>query len=153
MADERQRMSAKVSELHAVCEADDNAENRKSRLGLVANMLMGYPIAGGSEESGRARAMAYLAALDDVPPKALAEAIRRWHRGECGPGYNYHWAPAPAELRQLSMDQLRPAKDTIAHLEAVLSAFSIERAMDPSPIAPEVKSESGGAVRIGMRRI
>jgi len=89
----------------------------------------------------------------NVPPKALAEAIRRWHRGECGPGYNYHWAPAPAELRQLSMDQLRPAKDTIAHLEAVLSAFSIERAMDPSPIAPEVKSESGGAVRIGMRRI
>jgi hypothetical protein len=152
MADERQRMSAKVSELHAVREADDNAENRKSRLGLVANMLMAYPIAGGSEESGRARAMAYLAALDDVPPKALAEAIRRWHRSECGPGYNYHWAPAPAELRQLSMDQLRPAKDTIAHLEAVLSALSIERAMDPSPIAPEVKSESGGAVRIGMRR-
>jgi len=35
----------------------------------------------------------------------------------------------------------------------VLEAISLERAMDPSPITPEVKSESGRVLRIGMRRI
>jgi hypothetical protein len=50
------------------------------------------------------------------------------------------------------MEQLRPAKETIAHLEAVLGALSLERAMDPAPIDPVVKSESGRVVRIGMRR-
>jgi hypothetical protein len=142
-------MAAMVSELRARSEANDNAENRKSRFELVANMLLAYPVAGGSVESGRARAIAYLAALDDVPPWAIAEAIRRWHRGECGHGYNYRWAPAPAELRELSIEHLRPAKEFITHLEAVLGALSLERAMDPSP---EVKSESGPVVPIGMRR-
>jgi hypothetical protein len=142
----------KIAELRAACEADDGTENRKGRLGLIANLLLAFPITNGTSEAGRARAEAYLLALDDVPPWAIAEAIKRWHRGECGDGYNYRWAPAPAELRALSMERLLPAKETIAHLEAVLGALSLERAMDPSPIAPEVKSESGRVVRIGMRR-
>jgi hypothetical protein len=114
--------------------------------------LLASPVANGTQEAGRARAEAYLVALDDIPPWAIAEAIKRWHRGECGHGYNYRWAPAPAELRELSNERLRPAKETIAHLEALLGALSLERAMDPSPVDPEVTSESGCVVRIGMRR-
>lgn len=134
-ADERARIGRKVDDLRQVAEADDSPNNRKSRLGVVASMLMAYPMAGGSEEAGKARAAAYLAALDDVPPWALAEAIRRWHRGEGGGnGANYRFAPAPAELRFAAMQILQPAKQTIAHLETVLNALTIERAMDPTPI-------------------
>jgi hypothetical protein len=150
--DERFCIRRKIAELCAACEADDGTENRKARLGLVANLLLAFPIPNGTSEAGRARAEAYLLALDDIPPWAIAEAIKRWHRGECGHGYNYRWAPAPAELRALSLERLRPAKETIAHLEAVLRALSLERAMDPAPIDTVVESESGRVVRIGMRR-
>lgn len=150
--DERFCIRRKIAELRAASEADDGIENRKARLGLVANLLLASPIANGTSEAGRARAEAFVSALDDIPPWAIAEAIKRWHRGECGHGYNYHWAPAPAELRELSMERLRPAKETIAHLEAVLGALSLERAMDPAPIDPVVESEGGRVVRIGMRR-
>jgi hypothetical protein len=146
-------MRRKIAELRAAIEADDGTENRKARLGLVANLLLTFPITNGTSEAGRARAAAYLSALDDIPPGAIAEAIKRWHRGECGHGYDYHWAPAPAELRELSMERLRPVKETIAHLEAVLGALSLERAMDPAPIDPVVEAESGQVVRIRMRRL
>jgi hypothetical protein len=77
-ADVRARIGARLAEMRAVAEADDGQENRKSRLALIASMLMAYPMAGGSEETGKARAQAYLAALDDVPPWAIADAIKRW---------------------------------------------------------------------------
>jgi hypothetical protein len=108
--------------------------SREAALGLIGKMLLAYPMAAGSAESGKARGEAYLDALDDVPPWALAEAIRKWHRGECGPDHNYRFAPAPAELRYAVMQILQPAKQTIAHLNALLSALTIERAMDPTPI-------------------
>lgn len=139
MADERARIEAKVRDLRMVAEADDSQPNQKARLGLLANMLMAYPMAGGSEESGKARASAYLAALDDLPPWAIAEAIRKWHRGEGGSrDSNYRFAPAPAELRFAVMQILQPAKQTIAHLESVLTAMTIDRAMDPTPIMSEI---------------
>jgi len=133
---ERALIGAKVAELRKLTEADDGTENRKARLGVVANMLLAYPMAGASEEAGKARAMAYLAALDDVPPWAVADAVRRWHRGECGPDRNYRFAPAPAELREVVIDQFKPAKETIQHLERVLNALTIEQAMNPDYVAP-----------------
>ena len=151
--EERFCIRRKIAELRAASEADDGTENRKARLGLVANLLLAFPITNGTSEAGRARAEAYLSALDDIPPWAIAQAIKRWHRGECGHGYDYRWAPAPAELRELSMERLRPVKEIIAHFEAVLGALSIERAMDPAPIDPVVESESGQVVPIRMRRI
>jgi len=151
--EERFCIRRKIAELRAASEADDGTENRKARLGLVANLLLAFPITNGTSEAGRARAEAYLSALDDIPPWAITQAIKRWHRGECGHGYDYRWAPAPAELRELSMERLRPVKEIIAHFEAVLGALSIERAMDPAPIDPVVESESGQVVPIRMRRI
>lgn len=133
-ADERLRIEAKVRDLRMVTESDDGQDNQKARLALVANMLMAYPT-GGSEESGRARATAYLAALDDVPPWAIADAIRRWHRGEGGGrDANHRFAPAPAELRYSAMQILQPGKQTVTHLQNLLGALTLERAMDPTPI-------------------
>lgn len=123
-----------IDHLRGICFADSTAENRKAQLGLVASMLLAYPVAGGSAEAGKARAEAYLFSLDDLPPWAIQEAIRLWHRGECGSGFNYRWAPAPAELRQISVDRLKGGRDTVAHLEEVLAALTLERAMDHRPI-------------------
>lgn len=140
--DERARISGRVAELQGICESDDGTENRKVRLGLIGSMLMAYPTSGGSEEAGRARAGAYLVALDDVPPWAIAEAVRRWHRGEGGfSGSNYRFAPAPAELRFAAMHILQPAKQAISHLNSILSALTIERAMDPAPIEVETSRQ------------
>ena len=137
-AEQRSRLSAKIAELRSACESDDSQENKKARLGLLANLLMAYPMAGGSEETGKARAGAYLAALDDIPPWAIAEAVRRWHRGEGGSkDSNYRFAPAPAELRFAAMRIIEPATSVIAHLESVLNAMTIEEAMDPSFKSPE----------------
>lgn len=137
-AEERARIEARIRELRMVTEADDGQDNQKARLGLIANMLMAYPTAGGSEESGRARATAYLAALDDVPPWAIADAVRRWHRGEGGGQHaNYRFAPAPAELRGSVMMILQVGRQTVAHLQGLLNALTLERAMDPAPIDEE----------------
>jgi hypothetical protein len=148
-ADERARIGAKVAELRSISESDDSTENQKSRLGILATMLMAYPMAGGSEETGRARAGAYLLALDDVPPWAINVAVRRWHRGEGGGnGANYRFAPAPAELRGAAMQVLQPAKQTIAHLTSVLNALTIERAMDPAPIEEPSSGRAAPKLRL-----
>lgn len=134
-ADDRMHIAVKLSDLRRVSESSDAPENQKSRLALIAAMLMAYPMSGGSEESGKARATAYLCAIDDVPPWAVADAIKRWHRGEGGGrDANYRFAPAPAELRFAAMQILQPAKQTIVHLEAILNAMTLERALDPTPV-------------------
>lgn len=132
--DKRAEIQRVIDHLRGICFADSTPENRKAQLGLVASMLLAYPVAGGSAEAGKARAEAYLFSLDDLPPWAIQEAIRLWHRGECGSDFNYRWAPAPAELRNISVDRLKGGRETIAHLEDVLSALTLERAMDSKPI-------------------
>jgi hypothetical protein len=132
-------MAKRIADLRLVAEADNSLPNQKARLALLAKMLMGYPMANASEAANEARAEAYLIALDDAPPWAINEAIRRWHRGEGGGSdANYRFAPAPAELRYAVMQILQLAKQTIAHLEALLSAPTAERAMDPAPLFSEM---------------
>lgn len=133
--EQRAGISEKIADLEVFARVSQPREHRESTLGLIGKMLLAYPMAGSSAEAGKARGEAYLDALDDVPAWAINEAIRRWHRGEGGgQGCNYRFAPAPAELRFAAMQLLQPAKQTLAHLVALLSAPSIERAMDPAPI-------------------
>ena len=110
-----------------------------------------------SEAAAEARADMYEEALSDIPPWAIDAAIKRWGKGdvpELGMGsLNFTFAPASAILRKICKLELQPYEDQALKLTRVLEAISLERAMDPSPIAPEVKSESGRVVRIGMRRI
>lgn len=131
-SEQRGMIEARLAEIVAMT---SGTRSREAALGLIGKMLLAYPMANGSAESGKARGEAYLDALDDVPPWAIAEAVRQWHRGECGPDHNYRFAPAPAELRYAVMQILQPGKQTIAHLTALLGALTIEQAMDPAPIA------------------
>lgn len=99
------------------------------KLGLIAEMLLAYPGAGATPESSKARGAAYLYALEDLPPWAVQQAIRLWHRGECGER-NYNWAPAPAILRDVALQQIEPIQKVIAECERTLSAIPFEEAMD-----------------------
>lgn len=127
--EKRAEIERKIHELRPVAFAENTVENRKAWLGLISSMLLAYPISGGSEQAGRARAEAYLFALDDVPPWIVSDVIRLWHRGECGDRYNYRFAPAPAELREICLWKLMGARSVLEHLEALLIAPTLEQAM------------------------
>ena len=130
--DERKQISAHVAELQR--QAIGRPSEEKGRFGLIAKLLLTYPIANASKESGAARGEAYREALSDMPAGVLAEAIRRWNRGEAGQEHDYRWAPAPAVLRQVCERVRAPLMEAIADLEALLAALDIERALDPRPL-------------------
>ena len=129
-AEERQAAETQLAALEKYVAVQPNTDTE--RLGLIARLLLSYPIAGGSKESGEARAHAYLVALYDVPPAILDSAIARWHRGECG-DYNYSFAPAPAILRQVCKSVTEPLLCAADDLRRLLSAMSLDEAMDPKP--------------------
>ena len=125
-ADERKRIAAKLAELR---DAAAPGGERGEKGAIVARMLMAYPMGNASEESGAARGAAYLDALDDLPAWAIADAVKRWNRGEAGEGMNYNFAPAPAILRKLATKALEPVRDAIYGLEALASAVTLDEAM------------------------
>lgn len=142
-AEERSQSISLLADLRAVIEGT-NLEPKacsKARYSLLTKMLMSYPMAASaSPEQGVARLEMYLDALDDVAPWAIANALKRWNKGECADiamgQLNYNFAPAPAILRALCKSELRPFENQAAKLNRLLSAVSIDRAMDPKPIEP-----------------
>jgi hypothetical protein len=157
---DRTEISARLNGLSEIITGSNLTPNEaaKARLALLTRMLLAMPMGGSSSEAAaEARADMYDEALSDIPPWAIDVAIKRWGKGdvpELGMGsLNFTFAPASAILRKICKLELHPYEDQALKLTRVLEAISLERAMDPSPIAPGVKSESGRVVRIGMRRI
>ena len=126
--EQRETAKALLAQLQASLTPPDERAAAKERLAIVAKMLLAKPIAGASQEAGRARGEAYLVALEDVPPWAVAEAIRLWHRGECG-DHNYDWAPNTAVLRKVAMAQLEPVRAAVDHVEGLLAAVPLDEAI------------------------
>jgi hypothetical protein len=159
-AEDRAGASARVRELGEIITGSNLTpkEIAKARLALLTRMLLAMPMGGSSSEAAaEARADMYDDALSDIPPWAIDAAIKRWIKGEVPElrmgSLNFTFAPAPAILRKICKLELQPYEDQSLKLTRLLAAIPIERAMDPSPIAPEAKSESDRVVRIGMRRI
>lgn len=115
-----------------------NGDVRREQFGLISKLLLTYPISNATAETGKARGEAYLEAISDITPSVMAEAIRRWHRGEAGE-HNYHWAPSPAALRMVCLSLMEPSKVAAKDLQDLLGAVSLERAMDPTPLESEKK--------------
>lgn len=69
----------------------------------VSKMQLVLPSKESGELAGEAKGEAYMAALEDVPSWAVQEAMRKWHRSEYGPKYDYKWQPGPSTLRELAM--------------------------------------------------
>lgn len=128
---ERSRARELLAELEQATKSTSAADAQ--RFGLIAKMLLAYPVPGASAQTGEARGEAYREALNDIPPATLAEAIKRWHRGEAG-DHDYRWAPAPAVLRDVCLRISAPLLDAANDLRVLLGAVSMERAMDPTPL-------------------
>lgn len=94
----------------------------KATIVLVTKMLMVLPAAQSSSEAMEARAEAYMVALEDIPAWAVEAAVRGWYRSEYGTGYNYRWAPVPAELRAVAFLEAWKVKERIRDLSRVLEA-------------------------------
>lgn len=121
-------------------------------------MLLAMPVGGSSSEAAaEARADMYDDALSDIPPWAIDAAIKRWIKGEVPElrmgTLNFTFAPPPAILRKLCKLELQPFEDQAVKLTRLLSSVSAERAMDPAPIEPEIRSNGARIIPIGLRRI
>jgi hypothetical protein len=133
---ERQAMRERMKALESLTTGENlhPAECSMARLSLLTKLLLGYPAAGGStEKAAEARLGFYLDAVGDIAPWALDAAIKRWVRGEVE-NANVDFAPSPGTLRRLCEEELSPFVQQIAQIQRLLSAVSIDRAMDPTPI-------------------
>jgi hypothetical protein len=93
----------------------------------LTRLMLALPAAKQNEASVEARGEAYLAALDDMPLWAVRAAIRRWYRGDAGLNergapHDYHWCPAPAELRKIAACEIARIRARVADLRRLLRA-------------------------------
>lgn len=134
-------------------------ESAKARLSLLTRMLLAKPVSGSSSDAAAdARRDMYDDALSDIPPWAINNAIRRWNRGEIPDlkmgNLNFAFAADPAVLRRLCKIELSPFEAQASRLRQLLATIPIDRAMDPTPMpAPEIGSNDGRIVQIGVRRM
>jgi len=73
-------------------------------------------------ELARARAAGYLAALEDLPRRAVGEACRRVLRGEAGADVSPVFAPTPAQLARLAQAIAAPLHGDRRQLALLLAA-------------------------------
>lgn len=94
---------------------------------IITKMMLALPSSQQNEAGAEATGEAFQAALDDIPTWAVAAAVRRWYRGECGENergqpYDYHWRPAPAELRSIALVEKWRVKQRVETLRKLLTA-------------------------------
>ena len=126
---ERAEIERYVRELEAFCAAAplNSDECEGETLIIVTKLMLVLPAAQQNEAAVEATGEAFQAALDDVPTWAVAAAVRCWHRGDCGENergqpYDYHWRPAPAELRKIALREKRRVLHRIWILRKLLTA-------------------------------
>lgn len=136
-ARQRQEITAKREQIVLALDAGRFASQRTA---VIAKVLLSYPSAQAGELSAAARGEAYRDALDDMPAWAIAEAIKRWNRGQAGE-HNYSFAPAPAVLRKIVDGILAPYRVALDKVDTVINATTIDEAMKPTPAAAPLSIE------------
>jgi hypothetical protein len=111
----------KLVERTPTSSADAEAET----LVIVTKMLLALPAQRSTEAGNEAKGEAYMAALDDVPPWAVQEAVRKWYRGEHGADYNYRWSPVPADLRKLARSEEWRVRGRMTMLQRLVDAVPL----------------------------
>jgi hypothetical protein len=134
------------------------AECSKARLSLLTKMLLAFPTSGNSSDAAAdARGDIYDDAVEDIPPWALSAAIKRWVKGDVPDlrlgALNFHFAPAPAVLLAICKLELADFRAQASAIEKLLACITLERAMDPTPIPINVKSEGGRVLSFSPRRM
>jgi hypothetical protein len=107
---ERAEIERHVTALAALCAQTpvDADAFEGATLIIITKLMLALPSSQQNEAGVEATGEAFQAALEDVPTWAVAAAVRRWYRGDCGENkrgqpYDYHWRPAPAELRNIAL--------------------------------------------------
>jgi hypothetical protein len=107
---ERVEIERHAADLDALCaQTPTNSDKWEgATLIIITKLMLALPSSQQNEAGAEATGEAFQAALDDVPTWAVASAVRRWYRGDCGENerglpYDYHWRPAPAELRRIAI--------------------------------------------------
>lgn len=107
---ERAEAERHAADLDALCKQTpaESDEWEAATLVVLTKMMLSLPSSQQNEAGAEASGEAFQAALDDVPTWAVAAAVRRWYRCDCGlnergQAYDYHWRPAPGELRKVAL--------------------------------------------------
>jgi hypothetical protein len=140
--DQRTELEARLQSLRQLTSGEHLAPEAcsKARLSLLTSLLLGYPAVGtSSKEAAEARANFYLEAVGDIAPWAIDAAIKRWVRGDVE-NANVDFAPSPGGLRRLCERETEPFKQQMRQIERLLSAVSIDRAMNPKPLETALRS-------------
>ncbi|AXK79955.1 hypothetical protein DW352_05145 [Pseudolabrys taiwanensis] len=126
---ERAEIEKHVENLDALCAQTplESGEWEGQTLIIITKLMLALPSAQQNEAGAEAAGEAFQAALEDVPTWAVAAAARRWYRGECGENedgkpYDYHWRPAPAELRRVALVEMWRVKHRAETLRKLLIA-------------------------------
>ena len=107
---ERDEVERHIAALDALCKQTplNGDQWEAATLIVLTKMMLALPSSQQNEAGAEASGEAFQAALDDVPTWAVSAAVRRWYRGDCGLNergqpFDYHWRPAPAELRCIAL--------------------------------------------------
>ncbi len=118
-----------IDELDALCRQTptNGAEWEAATLIVLTKLMLALPSSQQNEAGAEASGEAFQAALDDVPTWAVAAAVRRWYRGDCGENergqpYDYHWRAAPAELRRIALIEKWRVQQRASTLRKLLAA-------------------------------
>ncbi len=134
------------------------AECSKARLSLLTRMQLAFPAFGNSSDAAAdARGDIYDDAVEDIPPWALSAAIKRWTKGDVPElrlgALNFNFAPGPAVLLAICKLELADFKAQALAIERLLACVTHERAMDPTPIPVDVRSDGGRVLSFSPRRM
>ena len=131
-AAERNELVRHLADLRALIEQTpmNNTQAENDTLVALTKLMMVLPSMTQNELSAEARGEAFMVALEDMPVWATMAAIRCWYRGDCGTKpdgkpYDYHWCPAPAELRAVAKRELHRITDRAHHIERLLRAETL----------------------------
>jgi hypothetical protein len=125
---EKKAIAAYAGELGKMLEhtPEKTATAEAETLVHVTKLMLALPGMRSSETGAEAAGEAYQAALDDMPPWAVAAAIRRWYRGDAMQigkiPHDYRWRPAPAILRALAFAEACTVKGRVIELGRLISA-------------------------------
>jgi hypothetical protein len=126
---EREELMRHASDLRALCRQtpENNPRAEAEMLELLAKMMWVLPSMTQNEFSAEARGEALMESLSDIPTWAVRAAIRGFYRGNAGrkpngEEYDYHWCPAPAELRRISWNMMFQVRRRADELQELLDA-------------------------------
>ena len=119
----------------------DHIGHAELTMTTVTKMTLVLPSRETGDLAGEARGEAFMAALDDIPSWAVQEAMRKWHRGEHGPKYDYKWQPVPSTLRELALNEVWRVRGAVRKMNELLMAEALVE------ISPEQEEAMKARVR------